>query len=130
MPSICFETLSQSYLVSIKWRPVFPNFSHKLSSFNKVFMQLDRSSSSNSHMRPTLSLTHVWMWLFFVKIRGFEHAIASRPLVVNDSYLDGMTNRSQSTKASCFSSPICWGKAYIKARKPDITSDFSRRLYR
>ena len=106
MPSICFETLSQSYLFSIKWRPVFPNFSHKFSSFNKVFIQLDRSSSSNSHMRPTLSLTHVWMWLFFVKIRGFEHAIASRPLVVNDSYLEGITKISQSTRASILSLPV------------------------
>ena len=69
MPSICFETLSQSYLVSIRCRLVFPNCLHNFSSFNKVLIQLDRLSSLNSHIMSTLSLTHMWMWLFPVRIR-------------------------------------------------------------
>lgn len=45
------------------------------------------------------------MWLFFVNNMIFEQAIASRLLVVNDSYLECITNKLQSSKASFFPLP-------------------------
>ncbi len=41
--------------------------------------------------------------IILVKINGFPQAIASKPLVVNDSYCEGIINISQSTIASILS---------------------------
>ena len=65
MASICFEILFQSYWLSINSLQDFPNFLHNPSPFNNVSMHLDKLFSSNSDVRPTLSLTYVWIWLFF-----------------------------------------------------------------
>ena len=80
-----------------------PNFFDNSSSNKTSAIASFKDILSSSQASPTEPSTQSWIWLFLVRTRGFPQAIASRPLVVKDSYFEGITNKSQSTKASCFS---------------------------
>lgn len=103
---MCFSTLFQSYLFSISSLQTFPKLLHNSGLFNNVSIHSARSCISNLQTRSTLSFYSCLDVVVFSQNQWLKAGHDFESACLNDSYLEGIMNMSQSTGVSILYSSL------------------------